>query len=122
MDIVALKHLHVTLALVSIIFFLVRFSAREVGAGFVHRKPIKIAPHVIDTLLLITGFTLAGMMRFSPGDHPWLMGKLILIVVYIGFGIAAMKSAATGKRMTFAALALCTFIGIMLLAFLKPYF
>ncbi|WP_111641315.1 SirB2 family protein [Marinimicrobium alkaliphilum] len=122
MDIVALKHLHVTLALISIVFFLVRFGAREAGAGFVHTKPIRIAPHVIDTLLLVTGFTLAGMMRFSPGDHPWLMGKLILIVVYIGFGIAAMKSGSFGKRMIFALLALSTFITIMVLAFLKPYF
>jgi uncharacterized membrane protein SirB2 len=120
-DLVLLKHLHVTLAVTSVSLFVLRFIAREMGAGFMSWRLLKVLPHLIDTLLLASGIGLAAIYRLSPLDAHWLLVKLVFIVGYIAFGVGAMKSSRAGARMICALLALCLIISAMLLAVLKPF-
>ncbi|MGD8175471.1 SirB2 family protein [Marinimicrobium sp. ARAG 43.8] len=120
-DVVLLKHLHVSLVFISISFFLVRFLGRQLGAGFMQARAVKIAPHIIDTLLLASGITLASIYRLSPLDAHWLLVKLILIGGYIGSGFGAMKAPAELHRNLFALLALSLITGAIVLAVIKPF-
>lgn len=86
-----IKHLHITAATLSILFFMLRavWSVRE--APVLQARWVRIAPHVIDTLLLTLGVVLMVMLSLWPHQHPWLAAKLIALLVYIGLGTLAIK-------------------------------
>lgn len=84
------KHFHVILVVCSVSFFQFRYWRYHVKRQTPH-KLIKIAPHLIDTLLFISGISLALMAGFSPLNSPWLLYKLLALMVYIVFGMLAMK-------------------------------
>ena len=56
-------------------------------------KFLSVVPHINDTLLFITGISLAFISGFNPLAHTWLAVKLIALVFYIGFGMIALKSS-----------------------------
>lgn len=87
-----LKDIHMTLAVVSGLYFAVRGIWR-IGLGRAILHPLwKSLPHLIDTLLLLSGITLAILISLSPHQAPWFGAKLIGVVVYIALGITAFRS------------------------------
>lgn len=90
-----IKHLHMTTAIISIAFFIVRawWSVREVA--LLQRRWVRILPHVNDTLLLVLGVILTITLSMSPHQHPWLAAKLLGLVVYILLGTVAIKRGRT---------------------------
>lgn len=100
-----IKHLHVTLAAISLLFFVLRawWSVRE--SPNLQRRWVRIAPHVIDTALLALGIWLMIMLRFWPQHHPWLAAKLVGLVVYILLGTVAIKRGRTPAQRGMAAIA-----------------
>ena len=88
----AIKHLHLTLIAVSVLFFTVRFVLHLRQSEVMNKKVIKIAPHVIDTFLLLSGLTLCFMIQQFPFVDPWLTEKIGAVVAYIALGVIAIKS------------------------------
>ena len=88
------KQSHVILVITSIFLFQFRYWRYQVQGNPSHLL-IKIAPHVIDTLLLLSGVALAVLAGFSPNNSPWLMAKLIALLAYIIFGMLAMKKSGS---------------------------
>ncbi len=86
------KHFHVILVVSSIALFQFRFWRYQITR---HTTPklMKILPHSIDTLLLISGVFLAVWVGFSPLYADWLLYKLLALLAYIIFGFLAMKKA-----------------------------
>lgn len=87
-----LKEFHVALAFVTVAGFVVRGLLSLADSPLRNLKWIRIAPHVIDTLLLGCGIALAVSMSLSPLANGWLMAKIVGLVVYIGFGVMAMRA------------------------------
>ncbi|WP_250458653.1 SirB2 family protein [Microbulbifer litoralis] len=116
-----IKHLHITLAAISVTFFALRFCARQADAAFMRALWARVAPHLIDTLLLASGVALALIYRLSPLETHWLLVKLSLLVGYIGAGMIAMKAADSGRRLIYASLALCFVVGMVWMAVFKPF-
>ncbi|MCF6262327.1 MAG: SirB2 family protein [Xanthomonadales bacterium] len=87
-----IKHSHMTLALLSILGFILRFVWKQYRPELLQKKLVRILPHIIDTLLLVFGLWLLTMVPFS---HAWLGAKLIGLVVYIIFGMLALKRCTT---------------------------
>ncbi|RWT33480.1 SirB2 family protein [Aeromonas caviae] len=104
-----LKHLHMTLALVSLLLFLYRWSLALAGSGRLQQKWLKVLPHINDTFLLLFGVLLAVTLQMSPGQQPWLMAKLIALVIYIGLGVMALKRPARGQKLVAGVAALAVF-------------
>jgi len=78
---------------------------------------VKIAPHVIDTVLLVTAIALAVMGPWNPLHHPWLLGKIIALLVYIGFGMMAFCFARSrAARIFWWLLALFTLLHMYVFA------
>lgn len=90
-----LKMAHVVLALLSIAGFMLRgwWMLRE--SPLLRAPPVRILPHVVDTLLLASGIALAVWVSLNPVHHPWLMAKIIALVVYILVGTVALKRGPT---------------------------
>ena len=49
----------------------------------------------------------------SPGQQPWLMGKLIALVVYIGLGVMALKRRPAARKLV-AGIACTAVFGYMI--------
>lgn len=114
-----LPHLHAGLAALSILGFIGR-GGWLLATG--HRpggKFLKIAPHVVDTLLLLTGLILLGMLGWAMATTSWMALKLILVVVYIAFGIATFRASQFNRRLLFFILAVLSFAQIMAIAFTR---
>jgi uncharacterized membrane protein SirB2 len=109
-----IKHLHVTAAALSILFFIIRvgWSVRE-SPRLGHRW-VKVVPHLIDTLLLLLGVTLMVLLSMWPHQHPWLAAKLIALLAYIGLGTVAIKRGRTPFTRGMAALAAVAVFAYML--------
>ncbi|MFM5580732.1 SirB2 family protein [Aeromonas veronii] len=103
------KHLHMTLALVSLLLFIYRWSLALAGSDRLQQKWLKILPHINDTFLLLFGVLLAVALQLSPGQQPWLMAKLIALVLYIGLGVVALKRPARSQKLVAGVAALAVF-------------
>lgn len=86
-----IKTLHITTALISISLFI----GRGIWLYTLHKnltaRWIKILPHINDTVLLITGITMAIQLHQYPLVDGWLTVKIICLLGYIGLGFSAMK-------------------------------
>jgi uncharacterized membrane protein SirB2 len=41
--------------------------------------------------VLLSALSLAWMLRLTPGNAPWLMAKLVGLLVYVGLGLLALR-------------------------------
>lgn len=86
------KHTHLMFIALSISLFVIRFVLHIRQSDLMQKKFLKVAPHVIDTFLLVSGFTLCFMIKQYPFVDPWMTEKIICVVAYIALGIMALKS------------------------------
>lgn len=52
---------------------------------------VRVAPHVIDTVLLLSGVYLATLWDWAT----WILVKLVVVVIYIGLGFVALRSGTS---------------------------
>ncbi len=116
-----LKHIHMLFALLVLISFIGRVALQQFKPESLQNKLIKIGPHVIATLLLVSGFVLVFQGNWAEGDMGWIYSKLILVVVFIGLGIYTMKAEGMHKWLA-AAGALASIVYIFAIAFSKQGF
>jgi len=87
------KHLHLTLAVISISFFTLRFAWLLINSDQLNRKWVKITPHIIDTLLLVIGAIMVVQLAINPFEQVWLAEKLLALAAYIFTGVYTLKFA-----------------------------
>jgi uncharacterized membrane protein SirB2 len=58
---------------------------------------MRVVPHGIDTLLLISALSLVYITGQYPGEQPWLNAKIGALVVYILLGLIAFRFASSQK-------------------------
>ncbi|MEI7795349.1 MAG: SirB2 family protein [Methylococcaceae bacterium] len=103
-----MKHLHLLFVALSLGSFLGRVALSQFRPEMLQLKWVNIAPHVINGLLLLTGFSLA----FSyPGDYGWIAAKLVALLGYVGLGMMTLKRTDVTRWYAFGgALLLFTYI------------
>ncbi|AHK80415.1 hypothetical protein M911_16135 [Ectothiorhodospira haloalkaliphila] len=118
-----IKHLHVALALISISGFIARGLLHLRHSPRVRHRFVRIAPHVVDTCLLLTGLWLAWMWQMHVVLQPWLMAKLTALLAYIVLGMVAFRFARNdASRATAWLLAILAFGYMLLVAHTKQAF
>jgi uncharacterized membrane protein SirB2 len=93
MDYLTIRTIHESAVALSITGFFLRGAAGLAGAGWVRGRAAKTVPHIVDTVLLASAVALAWMLRITPFGAPWLMAKVVGLVVYIGLGMVALRPA-----------------------------
>ncbi|MCH1918595.1 SirB2 family protein [Shewanella sp. A3A] len=88
----AVKHFHLTMIGLSVMLFIARFGMKLKGSALLQKKWLRIAPHAIDTLLLLSGASLCFIMSQYPIVDGWLTEKLVAVVAYILLAAMAMKA------------------------------
>lgn len=102
-----LKLFHIALAYLTVLGFVVRGIWALTDSPQLQQRWVRIAPHVIDTLLLTLGVIMMINLSLSPFDG-WLAAKLVGLLAYIGFGVLTMRAGSKGlKVFGFCAAVLC---------------
>lgn len=114
------KHLHMTLALISIIGFVIRGTLALNHHPLLTSKWAKISPHIVDTLLLSAAVFLAWSLQLNPFTTPWLLAKIIALLMYIILGTQVIKNKGgkTRQRLCFVG-AILTFSYMLSVALTK---
>ena len=103
-----------SLAMISLLGFVIRGWWAIHSSILLQQRWIKVAPHIVDTLLLTTAILLMIVLNQHPGNQGWILAKLIALVFYIGFGTLAIKRAPTPvTKVLFFGLAITTFAYII---------
>lgn len=102
LDYAAVKVVHQSAVALSLTGFLLRGAASLSGAAWVGSRAARTLPHVIDTVLLVSALMLVWLLKLAPGDAPWLIAKVVGLIVYIGLGIVALRP---GRALTVRAAA-----------------
>jgi uncharacterized membrane protein SirB2 len=116
-----LKDTHMLFILLSVGSFIARIMLVQLKPAWLQPKIAKIAPHVIDTILLLSGIGLVFQGNWMAGEYGWILTKLVMLIAYIGLGVVAMRSVGI-KRWGAFILALVCFGYIISVAVTKHGF
>jgi uncharacterized membrane protein SirB2 len=85
------KHLHLTTIVLSVVLFLFRFVLNILQSPMLQKRWLKILPHLVDTLLLVSAATLCLLLKQYPLVDAWVTEKLIALVMYVFMVTLALK-------------------------------
>jgi len=101
-----IKWVHVIAVLLSGALFMTRGLLVQGGrTRWAMAAPVRYASYGIDTVLLAAALMLAAALPGALFANQWLTVKIALVVLYIGFGSAALRRARTprSRALCFAA-------------------
>lgn len=111
-----IKHAHIGMVYLTISLFLLRGSLMLADKqSLLGSKLLRILPHVIDTVLLALGVTLVVLGGWPLLQSPWLLAKIVGLLVYIALGTIALKRGRTKQLRTLALLAALLVVGYIVL-------
>ena len=90
-----IKMLHTLTAALTICGFVLRGYWMMNGSALLQHKATRIAPHIVDTLFMLSGIALAYVLYASAPVQPWLVPKLAGLAVYVVLGTVALKRGKT---------------------------
>lgn len=90
-----IKLVHLSCAGLSILGFITRGILMMLESPMLKTRWMKVVPHVVDTTLLTTAIILVVQQGISPVATPWVMAKIIALVIYIGLGLVALRLGRT---------------------------
>jgi uncharacterized membrane protein SirB2 len=118
-DYLAVKAVHTGAAALSLALFALRGAWMLRAPERLAARWVRIAPHVIDTVLLASALWLAWQLG-ADGTRGWLWAKVVALVAYIVLGSIALKRGRTrGARIAAFAAALLAFAYIVSVALTK---
>ena len=116
----SLKLIHIGTAILTILGFTLRGYWTFTDSPKLQQKVVKIAPHFIDTVFLISGIALIVTLNLPVLSQQWLLTKFVALVLYIVLGTIALGRGKTMRARTTAfILALATFAYIVGVALSK---
>lgn len=89
----SIKHIHLLAIAFSVLLLTLRYILMMMDSSLLHKKWLKVTPHVVDTLLLASGVALIFITGFIPftAAGAWLTEKISCVLVYIALGFVALK-------------------------------
>jgi uncharacterized membrane protein SirB2 len=98
-----LKALHVAAVVTSIGLFVFRAGLRSADSAWLRARFLRIAPHLVDSVLLASALLLTLILQQYPFVNGWLTAKLLALVAYVVLGSIAIRR---GRSPTIRAVAL----------------
>jgi uncharacterized membrane protein SirB2 len=100
-----LRSLHIACVVASITLFVLRHVLNLWNVRWRNSRALRIMPHVVDSVLLLSALALCFAIQQYPFVNGWLTVKLIALVAYIILGSFALKRAPTqgARRLAFLA-------------------
>ncbi len=108
MDYLAVKQLHIASAALSGGFFLLRGIWMLRDSALLHRRWVRVTPHIVDTVLLTSAIIMVVLSGQYPFAQSWLSAKVIALVLYILLGTIALKRGRNKTTRVWAFIAALT--------------
>lgn len=112
-----LVYLHILCAFLSLALLTIRGAMQLAGKSWRAVKLLKILPHLADTLLIASGVVILCLLPYE--IEAWLIGKFVLLALYVIFAAKFFSKKAQQPKPIFFWLACISFIGAILIAYLK---
>ena len=93
-----LKLAHVASVVISGALFVYRYARLSMRPDQPLPKALKVLPHVNDTVLLSCAIGMLALIRLNPFTTPWLLAKIVALVLYIALGTVCMRSPPGSRR------------------------
>lgn len=107
MEYLWVKHLHVTSVVISVSLFVLRGTLELLARPWRQWRLLRVAPHVIDTVLLGSALWLAWRIGQYPFVDGWLTAKVLALLAYILLGMRALgNNTPQGQRLPYVVAAL----------------
>lgn len=116
-----LKSLHLLLIVLSLAGFVGRVLLSAFKPEAMQHPLSRIAPHIINTLLILSGIGLVLVDDWISKDFNWIISKFMLLLAYIGLGVMSIHNTGI-KRWLFFTGALACFAYIFVIAITKQGF
>ena len=99
MDYLVLKHAHEGSAFVSLMLFITRGIWMMTAPVRLQHRWVKVAPHVVDTILLASAIALVWQLGGleTLRTQNWLVAKIVALLLYILLGTLALKRGRTRR-------------------------
>ena len=97
-----LKKMHVAFVILTFASFSLRSYWMYTGSRLSRHRAVRIAPHIIDLCLFLTGLSMVVRFYGDINHHPWLLYKLLGVCVYIILGSIALRPGKS-RRIRLAA-------------------
>ncbi len=92
-----IKHLHQATVGLTLCLFLLRLFWVAKNPVQLQQRWVRVLPHLIDTVLLLSAIALVILSGMYPWQHGWLMAKILALLAYILLGTIAIKRGSTLK-------------------------
>lgn len=86
-----IKKIHMTCAFLSITGYIWRGILILRGSSLLKARWLRITPHIIDTLLILSAGILAIILQQYPFVNSWLTAKTIGLIAYIVLGVIGLR-------------------------------
>lgn len=116
MDYLTLKTIHQTAVALSVAGFFARGLGALSGAAWVRGRIAQSLPHAVDSVLLLSALSLAWTLRLNPFLTPWLLAKIIGLLVYIALGMVVLQPDHSRPVRAMAFLGALTSVGYIVAA------
>jgi len=115
-----LKLAHVSCVVISGSLFIYRYARLSLHPDRSLPKALKVLPHINDTVLLACAIGMLSLVALNPFTTPWLLAKIMALLVYIVLGALCLRSLPGSRRqaVSFAA-AISVFTYILLVGLSK---
>jgi len=94
---VILKYTHVAAVVASFTLFFVRGLWMMTAPEKLAVRWVRVVPHVIDTVLLVSAIALAAITAQYPFVQQWLTAKVLALLAYILLGTVAIRRGRTRR-------------------------
>jgi uncharacterized membrane protein SirB2 len=118
-----IKNIHMAFAVLTTLGFVLRGVWMLQESALLQKKVVKILPHIVDTVLLVSAIALVVMSGQYPWVAAWVGIKIVLLVAYIVVGTFALKRGKTKQQRTlFFAVSIAILLALFAVAGIKPGF
>jgi uncharacterized membrane protein SirB2 len=110
-----LKLAHVACVVVSGSLFIYRYARLSLQPDQALPKALKVLPHINDTVLLSSAIGMLSLIGLNPFTTPWLLAKIVALLVYIVLGAICMRSLPGSRRQSISFVAAISVFAYILL-------
>lgn len=89
------KNIHTLLALLTISGFAIRGYWMITNSGKLQHRMTRVAPHILDTVFLLSGIAMLVLLSLNPLSQSWLLAKFAGLIAYILLGTVAVRRGST---------------------------
>ena len=86
-----LKNVHLFAVVLSALLFLLRYILIATRPVMALPKPLRVIPHINDTVLLLAAIGLLIYLDLNPFHTEWLLAKTIALLAYIALGATCFR-------------------------------